>query len=169
MSGSSGLSPADLDNMGEEDKREMMEMVESMQTRDSLRMYNSLVERCFRECVENFRRKTLDANEEKCVSKCTEKFLKHSARVSMRFSVSVVSCVEDDRLTEQRCDAPSPYTDDVERHTIHRNSTQRWNSNRRHKCKANNKASSILYYPVMVDKIVGRATPSSSLSALHLP
>lgn len=86
MSGSSGLSPADLDNMGEEDKREMMEMVESMQTRDSLRMYNSLVERCFRECVENFRRKTLDANEEKCVSKCTEKFLKHSARVSMRFS-----------------------------------------------------------------------------------
>lgn len=88
MSGASGLTPSDLDAMGDEDKREMMEMVETMQTRDSLRMYNGLVERCFRECVDNFRRKTLDANEEKCVSKCTEKFLKHSARVSMRFAVS---------------------------------------------------------------------------------
>lgn len=31
----------------------------------SLRMYNSLVERCFRDCVEGFRRKDLDATEEK--------------------------------------------------------------------------------------------------------
>ena len=93
MSASSGLTPSDLDAMGEDDKREMMEMVETMQTRDSLRMYNGLVERCFRECVDNFRRKTLDANEEKCVSKCTEKFLKHSARVSMRFAVRERSMV----------------------------------------------------------------------------
>lgn len=31
----------------------------------SLRMYNSLVERCFKDCVESFRRKDLDATEEK--------------------------------------------------------------------------------------------------------
>lgn len=31
----------------------------------SLRMYNSLVERCFRDCVDSFRRKDLDAAEEK--------------------------------------------------------------------------------------------------------
>jgi hypothetical protein len=31
----------------------------------SLRMYNSLVERCFRDCVESFRRKDLDSTEEK--------------------------------------------------------------------------------------------------------
>lgn len=31
----------------------------------SLRMYNSLVERCFRDCVDSFRRKDLDATEEK--------------------------------------------------------------------------------------------------------
>lgn len=28
-------------------------------------MYNSLVERCFKDCVESFRRKDLDATEEK--------------------------------------------------------------------------------------------------------
>ena len=84
-------------------------------------MYNSLVERCFKECVESFRKKDLDNTEEKvslgcsrpfniplppsqlsyqtliyanqfslssplqCVQSCCEKFMKHSARVGMRF------------------------------------------------------------------------------------
>ncbi|KAK6926972.1 Tim10-like [Dillenia turbinata] len=52
----------------------------------SLRMYNSLVERCFTNCVESFRRKTLDKQEETCVRLCAEKFLKHSMRVGMRFA-----------------------------------------------------------------------------------
>lgn len=51
----------------------------------SLRMYNSLVERCFTDCVDTFRRKTLDKQEETCVRRCAEKFLKHSMRVGMRF------------------------------------------------------------------------------------
>jgi len=48
-------------------------------------MYNSLVERCFRDCVDSFRRKDLDNAEEKCVQACCEKFMKHSARVGIRF------------------------------------------------------------------------------------
>lgn len=52
----------------------------------SLKMYNSLVERCFSHCIENFRRKTLDKQEETCVKRCAEKYLKHSMRVSMRFA-----------------------------------------------------------------------------------
>ena len=52
----------------------------------SLRMYNSLVERCFGHCIDNFRRKTLDKQEESCVRHCAEKFLKHSMRVSLRFT-----------------------------------------------------------------------------------
>lgn len=96
-------------------------------------MYNSLVERCFKDCVDSFRRKDLDAAEEKarrrsaspplgasraaarcspprsfgkhhlhltstspppssslyrhpqCVQRCCEKFMKHSARVGLRF------------------------------------------------------------------------------------
>lgn len=44
------------------------------------------MERCFKECVEGFRRKSLEQHEEKCVQRCCEKFLKHSARVSVRFS-----------------------------------------------------------------------------------
>ncbi|RRT52691.1 hypothetical protein B296_00044129, partial [Ensete ventricosum] len=52
----------------------------------SLRMYNTLVERCFSDCVDTFRRKSLDKQEETCVRRCAEKFLKHSMRVGMRFA-----------------------------------------------------------------------------------
>ena len=49
-------------------------------------MYNALVERCFRDCVDSFRRKDLEPAEERCVAKCAEKFMKHSARVGARFA-----------------------------------------------------------------------------------
>ena len=61
------MNPADLDGLPEADKEEMMSMIEGMQTRDSLKMYNGLVERCFKECVDSFRRKNLDSTEERCL------------------------------------------------------------------------------------------------------
>ncbi|PKU68891.1 Mitochondrial import inner membrane translocase subunit Tim9 [Dendrobium catenatum] len=84
----------DLDNLPEEDKVRMSTMIDQLQIRDRvgkksvriLRMYNSLVERCFNDCVDSFRRKTLDKQEETCVRRCAEKFLKHSMRVGMRFA-----------------------------------------------------------------------------------
>jgi len=75
-----------LDGLSEEDNQRMARMMETMQMRDSLRMYNFLVEKCFNNCVDGFRRKTLDKQEEQCVRRCAEKFLKHTARVSMRFA-----------------------------------------------------------------------------------
>lgn len=52
----------------------------------SLRMYNNLVERCFHDCVDTFKHKSLQKQEETCVRRCAEKFLKHSMRVGMRFA-----------------------------------------------------------------------------------
>lgn len=49
-------------------------------------MYNSLVERCFNDCVDTFKHKSLQKQEETCVRRCAEKFLKHSMRVGMRFA-----------------------------------------------------------------------------------
>ncbi|GLT67055.1 hypothetical protein SLA2020_393890 [Shorea laevis] len=77
---------AGLDGLPEEDKVRMASMIDHLQMRDSLRMYNSLVERCFNDCVDNFTRKTLQKQEETCVQRCAEKFLKHSIRVGMRFA-----------------------------------------------------------------------------------
>ncbi|XP_010535495.1 PREDICTED: mitochondrial import inner membrane translocase subunit TIM9 [Tarenaya hassleriana] len=77
---------AGLDGLPEEDKARMGSMIDQLQLRDSLRMYNSLVERCFSDCVDNFTRKTLQKQEETCVMRCAEKFLKHTMRVGMRFA-----------------------------------------------------------------------------------
>jgi hypothetical protein len=52
---------------------------------NSLRLYNALVERCFKECVDDFRSKNLDKTETACVTKCCEKFLNLSARTGLRF------------------------------------------------------------------------------------
>ncbi|KAL3144336.1 protein transporter tim9 [Trebouxia sp. C0009 RCD-2024] len=74
-----------LEGLPDAQKNALMTQIEEMQVRDSLRMYNNVVERCFRDCVESFRRKDLDSSEERCVTRCCEKFMKHSARVGMRF------------------------------------------------------------------------------------
>mmetsp|Transcript_14492 Transcript_14492/g.43814 ORF Transcript_14492/g.43814 Transcript_14492/m.43814 type:complete len:100 (-) Transcript_14492:2048-2347(-) len=70
----------------EAQRRALEDAIEQQQVRDSLKMYNGLVERCFRECVDSFRRKDLESSEEKCVTRCCEKFMKHSSRVGVRFA-----------------------------------------------------------------------------------
>ncbi|KAL0042483.1 hypothetical protein WJX79_001296 [Trebouxia sp. C0005] len=81
-------SPIDgLEGLPDAQKNALMTQIEEMQVRDSLRMYNNVVERCFRDCVESFRRKDLESSEERCVTRCCEKFMKHSARVGSSGSV----------------------------------------------------------------------------------
>jgi hypothetical protein len=62
----------------------MLERLEDMQLKDTLRMFNGLVERCFSECVTGFRSKALTGPEEKCVSVCANKYLKHSVSQRQR-------------------------------------------------------------------------------------
>ncbi|KAM1094681.1 hypothetical protein ACFX13_009787 [Malus domestica] len=81
-----GMLSANLEGLPEEDKHRMATLIDQLQIRDSLRMYNSLVERCFTDCVDTFYRKALTKQEDTCVRRCAEKFLKHSMRVGMRFA-----------------------------------------------------------------------------------
>ncbi|CAL5211449.1 unnamed protein product [Lathyrus oleraceus] len=77
---------ADMASLPAEDQQRMASMIDQLQVRDSLRMYNNLVERCFQDCVDTFKHKSLQKQEETCVRRCAEKFLKHSMRVGMRFA-----------------------------------------------------------------------------------
>ncbi|XP_076885996.1 mitochondrial import inner membrane translocase subunit Tim9-like [Bidens hawaiensis] len=76
----------DLASLPKEDQARMSTMIDQFQIRDSLRTYNTLVERCFTDCVETFWRRTLHKHEEACVKRCAEKFLKHSMRVGLRYA-----------------------------------------------------------------------------------
>ncbi|KAK7350300.1 hypothetical protein VNO77_08744 [Canavalia gladiata] len=88
---------ADLDNFPEEDKQRMSTMVDQLQFRDSLKMYNSLVERCFKDCVHTFYRKSLTKQEEICVHRCAQKFLRLSMHVGLRFSDQGTSTDQDSK------------------------------------------------------------------------
>ncbi|XP_030449921.1 mitochondrial import inner membrane translocase subunit Tim9-like [Syzygium oleosum] len=76
----------ELDSLPEEDKLRLSAFVDRLQARDSLRLYNSLVERCFIDCIDSFYRKSLGKQEERCVLHCAEKFLKVSAYVGIRLA-----------------------------------------------------------------------------------
>lgn len=75
----------------EHQKAELFKHLEQKQMADSLKMYNSLVESCFDKCVSTgwgggIRSKNLEDAEEKCVTQCSEKFMKLTQRVGFRFS-----------------------------------------------------------------------------------
>eukprot|EP01023_Acetabularia_acetabulum_P013874 TRINITY_DN1675_c1_g1_i13.p2 TRINITY_DN1675_c1_g1~~TRINITY_DN1675_c1_g1_i13.p2 ORF type:complete len:109 (+),score=18.04 TRINITY_DN1675_c1_g1_i13:66-392(+) len=77
-----------LDAMGdlpEPQKAQLLKSIEQMQLRDSLRMYNSVVERCFKDCVSQFRGTSLDSTEDTCVRSCANKFTKASSRIGTKF------------------------------------------------------------------------------------
>uniref|UniRef100_A0A061R1X9 Mitochondrial import inner membrane translocase subunit n=1 Tax=Tetraselmis sp. GSL018 TaxID=582737 RepID=A0A061R1X9_9CHLO len=81
-----GISASDLAGLPDDQKNMILGTIEQAQIKDSLRMYNSLVERCFVDCVDSFRRKDLDKDEEKCVTRCAEKFIKATGRTGQRFA-----------------------------------------------------------------------------------
>lgn len=49
-------------------------------------VYNKVVNRCFMDCVNSFRHKSLDGKEDECVSNCTRKFLAFTQRAAVRFA-----------------------------------------------------------------------------------
>eukprot|EP00934_Nitzschia_sp_Nitz4_P004645 Nitzschia sp. Nitz4//scaffold226_size53432//4353//4817//NITZ4_006690-RA/size53432-augustus-gene-0.53-mRNA-1//1//CDS//3329542718//4635//frame0 len=67
-------------------QQEFMKHLEQMQLKDSLTMYNNLVERCFEGCISSFRSKTLDKGEAGCVENCASRYIKMTQRVGLRFA-----------------------------------------------------------------------------------
>lgn len=87
----------------EEHKQAFLAALEHMQVKDSLRLYNGIVELCFTDCVDDFRSKNLAASEEKCVQTCCQKYLNLSARVGIRFQELFTQLEQDAqaKLTQQ--------------------------------------------------------------------
>ena len=86
--------------MSPEERAKLEAAANEQQMRDSLRMYNGLVERCFDGCVNTFRSKDVDGTESKCISACTSKFLRHSQRIGQRFAE--INFAEEQRAAQGR-------------------------------------------------------------------
>ncbi|KAK9474893.1 Mitochondrial import inner membrane translocase [Dipodascopsis tothii] len=74
-----------MEALNAREQQEFQRLVEQKQMKDFSRLYGSLVQRCFGDCVNDFTSKALTGKEEQCISRCAEKFLKHSERVGQRF------------------------------------------------------------------------------------
>ncbi|CAN6675051.1 mitochondrial import inner membrane translocase subunit Tim9p [Trichomonascus vanleenenianus] len=74
-----------MDQLNSREQQEFQQLVERKQMKDFMRLYSSLVQRCFGDCVNDFTSKSLTSKEETCILRCSEKFLKHSERVGQRF------------------------------------------------------------------------------------
>lgn len=75
----------EMDQLNFNEQQTFQKIVEQKQMADFMRLYTSLVDRCFNDCVQDFTSETLTAREGNCLTKCSEKFLKHSERVGTRF------------------------------------------------------------------------------------
>lgn len=74
-----------MDTLNTSEQKEFQKVVEQKQMKDFMRLYSSLVERCFTDCVNDFTSAKLTSREQTCILRCSEKFLKHSERVGQRF------------------------------------------------------------------------------------
>lgn len=75
-----------MENLNQKEAQVFQQLVEAKQQKEYMRMYSNLVERCFSDCINDFTSKSLQPKEETCLSKCAEKFLKHSERIGQRFA-----------------------------------------------------------------------------------
>lgn len=49
-------------------------------------LFSSVSTQCFNRCITNFRGRTLDSTEKKCIETCSKKFMAHYQRVGVRFA-----------------------------------------------------------------------------------
>lgn len=82
---SDNTNTQNMEALNNKEQQEFQKIVEQKQMKDFMRLYSNLVEKCFSDCVEDFTSSKLNNRELTCISKCAEKFLKHSERVGKRF------------------------------------------------------------------------------------
>ncbi|KAF4723936.1 Mitochondrial import inner membrane translocase subunit Tim9, partial [Perkinsus olseni] len=100
-----------LGNLTPADQAMVNKEMQDMQVNESLQTYNGLVERCFNQCIQNFRAKNLDYEETDCVKRCVGKFMTYSQRVGTRFAEKNQQVAQDQQAAAAAAaTAGHPYT-----------------------------------------------------------
>jgi len=75
---------------------ELLKVIENSQIKENMRMYNSLTERCFNDCIRpNPDSSKLSEKEQTCIFRCSEKFLKHTSKMANIFAEEVMNLPAD--------------------------------------------------------------------------
>ncbi|CAG8667575.1 16640_t:CDS:2, partial [Acaulospora morrowiae] len=93
----------DFSQYNDAERAHLQRIIEMKQMRDFMKFYTNLVERCFNDCISDFTSKTLTSKEETCITRCTDKFLKHNERVGQRFGE-----LNQQPMQQQQMPSPQP-------------------------------------------------------------
>ncbi|KAL6840906.1 hypothetical protein ACP4OV_029166 [Aristida adscensionis] len=84
--GGAAMAAATAAAAEEEDQARLAAVADGLQTRDAMRLYNWVSQRCFSDCVVSFYRRALGKREEECVRACVRKYLLLSTASAARFA-----------------------------------------------------------------------------------
>jgi len=68
------------------EKNALLDSISELQADDHQKMVVGLINRCFGRCVNTFKSRTLDKNENQCVNACVAKFMQSMQRTAVRFA-----------------------------------------------------------------------------------
>ncbi|KAL1866985.1 hypothetical protein VTK73DRAFT_4424 [Phialemonium thermophilum] len=74
-----------MDGLTQSETRELETRLQKRQVKEFMGMFSSLVDGCFVSCVDDFSSKALSGRENGCLSRCVQKYMNATARLSERF------------------------------------------------------------------------------------
>lgn len=87
-------------------QKNVLDLTEQREGEDNLRMFNTMVEKCFSDCINDFRTRKMTSREELCVNRCAEKFLRHQQRVGKNL-LEIQLQLEEERAVKAEGQRPS--------------------------------------------------------------
>ncbi|KAK7754249.1 protein transporter tim9 [Diatrype stigma] len=74
-----------MDGLTAAESRELEQRMQKRQLKEFLGLFSNLVDHCFVSCIDDFSSKALSGKETGCVSRCVQKHMAMSQRLSERF------------------------------------------------------------------------------------
>ncbi|KAI0118659.1 mitochondrial import inner membrane translocase subunit tim-9 [Nemania sp. FL0031] len=74
-----------MEGLTQAETRELEQRMQKRQIKEFLGLFSNLVDHCFMSCVDDFTSKSLSARESGCVTRCVQKHMALSQRLSERF------------------------------------------------------------------------------------
>ncbi|KAI1348289.1 mitochondrial import inner membrane translocase subunit tim-9 [Xylaria sp. FL0043] len=74
-----------MDGLTQAETRELELRMQKRQIKEFLGLFSNLVDHCFMSCVDDFTSKSLSGRESGCVTRCVQKHMALSQRLSERF------------------------------------------------------------------------------------
>ncbi|KAI1277616.1 mitochondrial import inner membrane translocase subunit tim-9 [Xylaria sp. FL0933] len=74
-----------MDGLTQAETRELEQRMQKRQIKEFLGLFSNLVDHCFMSCVDDFTSKSLTGRESGCVTRCVQKHMALSQRLSERF------------------------------------------------------------------------------------